>query len=159
MNDSYLYRSVLPAPAGRHGGGGITPHRPAPTYGDLVRRKHYTCPVPAAPGLAPGASETCTGNTPHTVTQADVVAGHVSDTATATGTDAAGQTSPPSGSSTATVETAPSPEQPLTSIITGHGWWGPTGPSGRLDGLVGLALLLAGLGLVGVRRHRKLAAR
>ena len=31
------------------------------------------CPTPAAPGLAPGASETCTADTAYTVTQADVV--------------------------------------------------------------------------------------
>ena len=45
-----------------------------------------SCPVPAFPGLAPGASETCTANTPYTVTQADVDRGSVVDTATATGT-------------------------------------------------------------------------
>jgi hypothetical protein len=50
-----------------------------PTLGSV------TCPAPAAPGLAPGGSETCTGDTPHTVTQADVDAGKVVDTATSSG--------------------------------------------------------------------------
>ena len=69
-----------------------------------------TCPLPAAPGLAPGASETCTANTPYTVTQADVDRGSVVDTATATGTSPSGVTSPPSAPSTATVTSeAPSP--------------------------------------------------
>ena len=43
-----------------------------------------TCPAGAA--LAPGASVTCTATTPHTVTQTDVDAGHVSNTATASAT-------------------------------------------------------------------------
>jgi uncharacterized repeat protein (TIGR01451 family) len=116
-----------------------------------------SCPVPAAPGLVPGAAETCAGDTPHVVTQADVNAGKVTDTATATGTDAAGLTSSSSDPSTATVTTAITPEQPLTSIITGHGWWGPSGPSGRLAALAGGGLLIAGIGLVGLRRRRKLA--
>ena len=69
-----------------------------------------TCPVPLAPGLAPGASETCTANTSYTVAQADVDRGSVVDTATATGTSPSGVTSPPSAPSTATVTSeAPSP--------------------------------------------------
>jgi uncharacterized repeat protein (TIGR01451 family) len=67
---------------------------------------HVTCPTPAAPGLAPGASETCTADNLYTVTQADVDAGSVVDTATATGTDTQGNASPPSGPSTATIDTA-----------------------------------------------------
>ena len=69
-----------------------------------------SCPVPAFPGLAPGASETCTASTPYTVTQADVDTRSVVDTATATGTDPDGVTSPVSAPSTATVTSeAPSP--------------------------------------------------
>ena len=64
-----------------------------------------TCPAPAAPGLAPGASETCAANALYTVTQADVDGGSVSDTATATGTDSQGVTSPASPPSTVTVAT------------------------------------------------------
>jgi uncharacterized repeat protein (TIGR01451 family) len=62
-----------------------------------------TCPTPAAPGLAPGAAETCTAGHPYTVTQADVDNGEVDDTATATGTDTQGNTSAPSNPSTPTV--------------------------------------------------------
>jgi uncharacterized repeat protein (TIGR01451 family) len=66
-----------------------------------------TCPVPPAPGLAPGDSVTCTATTAHTVTQADFEAGSVIDTATATGTDTNGTVSPPSDPSTAVVPAAP----------------------------------------------------
>ena len=64
-----------------------------------------TCPTPAAPGLAPGASETCTANTPYTVTQADVDNGNVVDTATASGIDTQGNSSPSSNPSTAIIDT------------------------------------------------------
>ena len=49
-----------------------------------------TCPTPAAPGLAPGRSETCTANAPNTVTQTDVDNGHVTDIARARCTDTRG---------------------------------------------------------------------
>lgn len=62
-----------------------------------------SCPIPAAPGLAPGASETCTGETQQIVTAAEQVTGKIADTATATGTDIAGNISPPSAPSTDTV--------------------------------------------------------
>jgi uncharacterized repeat protein (TIGR01451 family) len=45
-----------------------------------------TCPTPAPPGLAPGASATCTADSPYTVVQADVDSGGATDQATATGT-------------------------------------------------------------------------
>ena len=64
-----------------------------------------TCPVPPAPGLPPGEAETCTADTPYTVTQANVDAGSVTDTAMATGTDDNGLTSSPSGPSTFTEPT------------------------------------------------------
>ena len=58
-----------------------------------------SCP---ATTLAPGAQTTCTATTPHTVTQADVDAGVVSNTATASATPAGGGTvtSPPSSTDT-----------------------------------------------------------
>ena len=74
-----------------------------PTGGEV------TCPTPRAPGLAPGRAMTCTGDTPHLVTQADLAAGQVVDTATANGTDTQGQGSPPSTPSTATVPVEASP--------------------------------------------------
>ena len=64
-----------------------------------------TCPAPAGSGLAPGASETCTADHTHTVTQADVNAGRILDVAKATGTDPQGRQSPTSDPSTATVFT------------------------------------------------------
>jgi uncharacterized repeat protein (TIGR01451 family) len=70
-----------------------------PTEGAVV------CPIPAVPGLAPGASETCTAVATHTVTQADVDAGQIADTATATGTDIQGTRSPTSAPSTVVVPT------------------------------------------------------
>ena len=73
-----------------------------------------SCPVPAAPGLAPGDAETCTADHPVTVTQADVDAGGVTDTATATGTAANGDTSVPSNPSTITVPAVPA--APAVSI-------------------------------------------
>ena len=72
-------------------------------------RGAVTCPAPASPGLAPGASETCTADETHTVTQADVDAGQVNDTATATGTDTQGDISPPSAPSTFVVSGTPTP--------------------------------------------------
>ena len=74
-----------------------------------------TCPTPASPGLAPGASETCTANETHTVTQSDVDAGKVTDTATATGTPPTGPTSPPSAPSTVTTLTAAA--APAVSLV------------------------------------------
>ena len=75
-----------------------------------------TCPTPPAPGLVPGASETCTADQTYTVTQADVDAGQVTDTATATGTDTAGRTSPASAPSTATPTTPAAPTVTMTKI-------------------------------------------
>ena len=69
-----------------------------------------SCATLPAAGLAPGASVTCSAGATYTVTQADVDRGSVSDTATATGTTAAGVTSPVSAPSTVTVPTvAPAP--------------------------------------------------
>ena len=68
-----------------------------PTAGSVA------CPVPAAPGLAPGASETCVARTPYLVKQTDIDIGSVTDTATATGTDATNFISPVSAPSSTTV--------------------------------------------------------
>ena len=76
-----------------------------------------SCPTPASPGLAPGDSETCTANNPYTVTQADVDAGQVSDTATATGTDTPGNASPAASD---TVVVPAEPAAPSVSVVK-HG--------------------------------------
>ena len=74
-----------------------------------------TCPTPVWPGLAPAASETCRADETHTVTQADVDAGQVTDTATAVGSDTAGATSPVSSPSTATIPAEAA--QPTVSLV------------------------------------------
>ena len=80
---------------------------------------NVTCPTPAAPGLAPGASETCTADSPYTVVQSDVDAGGVTDAATATGVDTQGAQSEPSSASTVTVPAVPAaPSVSLTKKAT-----------------------------------------
>ncbi|MHB8221174.1 MAG: DUF7507 domain-containing protein, partial [Acidimicrobiales bacterium] len=71
-----------------------------PTWGTV------TCPVPAAPGLAPGASETCTAKNTYAITQTDINIGSVSDTATAKAKGTDGLKSPVSPPSTVTVSIA-----------------------------------------------------
>jgi hypothetical protein len=138
------------------------------------------CPVPAAPGLAPGASETCTAQDPERVTEADVDQGKVVDTATATGTDPLGMVGPTSDPSTvvvltavastssATTTTSASPAPPastaaaepqlapngLGQISTDLGRW--TGASGPMAWAVwaGIGVAAGGAGLIGARRRR-----
>ena len=74
-----------------------------------------TCPAPAAPGLAPGSSETCTAKDDHLVTQTDMDRGKVVDTATATGTDTRGTVGPTSDPSTVVVLTATPTAAPQTT--------------------------------------------
>jgi uncharacterized repeat protein (TIGR01451 family) len=77
-----------------------------------------TCPIPAPPGLAPGASETCTGDVAHVVNVADVRAGKVNDTATASGTDNNGKdTGPSNPSSTHTPVLHPSTKLTITKTV------------------------------------------
>ena len=63
-----------------------------------------TCPTGP---LAPGASILCTGDNPHTVTDADIVAGQVSNTGTADGTTPVGVAPIVPPTSTATTPTVP----------------------------------------------------
>ena len=69
-----------------------------------------TCPAPAAPGLSPGDSLTCTADQTYTVGQADVEAGQVVDTATATGVGVIGGVSAQSDPSTVTIPTVAPPD-------------------------------------------------
>ncbi len=72
-----------------------------------------TCPALPPEGLAPNGTVTCTADRKVVVDKADIAAGHVTDTATATGVDLSGVTSPPSEPSTATVPTVSTPVQPV----------------------------------------------
>ena len=76
-----------------------------------------TCPVTT---LAPGASTTCTGT--HTLTQAEVDAGQVVNTATATGSlPGGGTTVSPPDSTTTTIVRAPAISATKTATLTGDG--------------------------------------
>ena len=87
-----------------------------PTIGSV------SCPTPAAPGLAPGGSETCNSSSTYQVTQADVDKGSVTDTATASGTGTQGNTIPPSTPSTVRVPTiAAAPQVSMAKIGVASG--------------------------------------
>jgi len=64
-----------------------------------------------ATGLAPGAEHTCTTTATHTIDETDVIAGHASNTATATVTPPTGVTAPPPTSSTSQPPTVPAAAQ------------------------------------------------
>ncbi|MFZ0091251.1 MAG: hypothetical protein WAL63_17210 [Solirubrobacteraceae bacterium] len=92
-----------------------------------------SCPIPAPPGLTPGASETCSGETQHVVDPQDQIAGNVTNTATATGTDDAGDRSPPSTPSSDTVPVGhaaqpPAPTPPASGPPAGPPATPPTKP-------------------------------
>ncbi|WP_426625742.1 beta strand repeat-containing protein [Leifsonia sp. McL0607] len=74
-----------------------------------------TCPTTP---LAPGATMTCTGDNPHTVTQADLIAGQVSNTGTANGTPPAGVPPVTPATSTATTPVAGSAAGSISLVTT-----------------------------------------
>ncbi len=75
-----------------------------------------TCPVTT---LAPGASTTCTATTPHTVVQAEVDAGVVSNTATASGKSPAGAAVTSNASQTDTpINQAPALQLTKSAAVT-----------------------------------------
>ncbi|MFJ5680178.1 hypothetical protein [Streptomyces sp. NPDC093097] len=94
---------------------GNTPLRDVTVTDDRVT--NVTCETTT---LGPGASATCHGT--YTVTEADATAGHVTNTATASGTDPQGQTvtSEPS-QVTITVQPAPAPHITVKKEVTSQG--------------------------------------
>jgi uncharacterized repeat protein (TIGR01451 family) len=133
-----------------------------PTLGSV------TCPTLTTP-LQPGHSVTCTGDKVHTVSAADAKAGQIVDTATATGTDPNGKTSPPSVPSTVIIPTKPftpppPPRRPphhrkggLGAIGSDLGRWLPPGPGARafLIGLFALVVALSTALMIAERRLRR----
>jgi uncharacterized repeat protein (TIGR01451 family) len=88
--------------------GNVTITDPEVTEGDFTGTGTLSAlACPATGSLAPGAGMTCTAT--YVVTQADVDAGSVENTATATGTPPGGLTPPVSPPSTSTVTTSPKP--------------------------------------------------
>jgi uncharacterized repeat protein (TIGR01451 family) len=77
-----------------------------------------TCPTPAKPGLAPGASLTCTAAETYTVTQSDVDHGGATDHATAIGLDPAKGLVTPTAAASITVPADPKPAVSLKKMAT-----------------------------------------
>ncbi|MFC4878280.1 DUF7507 domain-containing protein [Microbulbifer halophilus] len=74
--------------------------------------------------LAPGASASCSGS--HSITQAEVDAGRVENTATANGTDPGGNTVSATDSATATLSAAPALSLEKTALESGYAGVGDT---------------------------------
>jgi uncharacterized repeat protein (TIGR01451 family) len=119
-----------------------------------------TCPSST---LAPGASETCTAENVHTVTQADVSAGSVIDTATATGNGPHGTPIPDPPSDTVSTKTVPSAgTMPLVSSESPTPVTAPSALTNALTGFnfalpiaLGLALATSGSVFVLISRRRR----
>jgi uncharacterized repeat protein (TIGR01451 family) len=63
---------------------------------------------------------------------------------------------PPATTPAAVATTPVASESPLSSIVSGHGWWGPGGPTGKSAASAGvLLLMLGGVGLLVLRRRRR----
>jgi hypothetical protein len=102
-----------------------------------------TCPRPAAPGLEPQATITCTADARVTVGRAEIAAGKVVDTATATGADAQGRSSPPSEPATLKIPTTRvDPRVTLTKRATVS----PAGAQARLGGTISYSYTVTNVG-------------
>jgi uncharacterized repeat protein (TIGR01451 family) len=107
------------------------------------------CPITTLP---PGGDETCTGDETHTVTEADVAAGSVQNTATARAATLRGGLAVSSADASTTVDTAPpaptAPTAPATPPLA------MTGVDILLPSGLGLGALVLGMVLVvGARRR------
>jgi hypothetical protein len=110
------------------------------------------CPITT---LSPGGDETCTGDETHTVTEADVAAGSVQNTATARAATLRGGLAVSSADASTTVDTAPpAPTAPTAPTAPATPPLAMTGVDILLPSGLGLGVLVLGMVLVvGARRR------
>jgi hypothetical protein len=112
----------------------------SPKAGVIVKTEVYEAPeVPVT---------TTTTTVPPTTTTTTTTTTAPTTTTTVPSTTTTTPTTTTTVPSTTTTTRAP------IHIITGYGLWGPGGPTGSQFAIAGLALLAAGVGLLGLRRRR-----